>query len=239
MAPQQQQSKSIVFPAVVIAVSAAVIQLVANGQLSQYVDVVPAATKPYGTFDAFWPHYLAEHSQPWTRRLHFIGTSIFLSLIVLRYPALLVCVAAGLSAGFAAFPFLRGVPNGKIELCLMVGVYLATGKAATGSTGRALLPMVVAYAFAWVGHFYIEGNRPATFIYPAFSLLVRRHWIDVPLPPVRLPLDLTILKHLCCFTLSLLDTLAFNCRVTSACCLRPSARGSCERMFPRGRVLSQ
>lgn len=29
---------------------------------------------------------------------------------------------------------------------------------------------VSAYAFAWVGHFVFEKNKPATFVYPGFSL---------------------------------------------------------------------
>jgi hypothetical protein len=32
-----------------------------------------------------------------------------------------------------------------------------------------LIP-VVGYSFAWVGHFFFEKNKPATFIYPFFSL---------------------------------------------------------------------
>jgi hypothetical protein len=54
-----------------------------------------------------------------------------------------------------------------------IGTTLAIGLAVTAvSTGRWLLllgALVCGYAFAWVGHFFVEHNRPATFRYPLWS----------------------------------------------------------------------
>ncbi|WP_142811284.1 DUF962 domain-containing protein [Tepidiphilus olei] len=41
----------------------------------------------------------------------------------------------------------------------------------TGHFLALLLAPVVGYGFAWVGHFFFEKNKPATFTYPLYSLM--------------------------------------------------------------------
>lgn len=42
---------------------------------------------------------------------------------------------------------------------------------ASGSWLLALAVPLAGYGFAWVGHFFFEKNRPATFQHPFYSLL--------------------------------------------------------------------
>lgn len=78
------------------------------------------------SFEAFWPWYMREHSNRLNRRLHFVGTTLALSLLA--------------SAVLLGQPWL-------------------------------LLALPVAgYGFAWAGHYLVEKNRPATFIYWWWSL---------------------------------------------------------------------
>ncbi len=83
--------------------------------------------KRFQTFAEFYPFYLGEHANRVSRRLHFVGTSI----------ALLLLVAALVTQAW-----------------WLVAVGLVQG-----------------YALAWVGHFFFEHNKPATFKYPRFSLM--------------------------------------------------------------------
>ena len=42
---------------------------------------------------------------------------------------------------------------------------------ATGRWALLLLVPVIGYGFAWMGHYFFEHNRPATFTHPLYSLL--------------------------------------------------------------------
>lgn len=83
--------------------------------------------KTYQTMEEFYPYYLAEHSNRTCRRLHFIGSSLGLILVITAL--------------------------------------------ATGTWWLIGLAFVQGYAFAWVGHFFFEHNKPATFQYPWLSYL--------------------------------------------------------------------
>ncbi|RMG94190.1 MAG: DUF962 domain-containing protein [Deltaproteobacteria bacterium] len=48
---------------------------------------------------------------------------------------------------------------------------VVTAAIVLGRPSLLLLAPVVGYGFAWVGHFFFEKNRPATFEYPLYSLM--------------------------------------------------------------------
>lgn len=106
----------------------------------------------YATFDAFYPYYLGEHANSICRRLHLVGTSIS-SLVLLR---VLVSFIPKVVAGSNSKSDSAHIE--KLRLQAPLWKYLAGG-------------MLQAYFMAWVGHFFFEHNKPATFKYPIYSLL--------------------------------------------------------------------
>ena len=81
----------------------------------------------FPTYDAFWLHYLAQHRRPGTRLLHYAGTSLGVTCVILA--------------------------------------------AALGDWRLLVAAPLVGYGCAWIGHFGLEGNKPATFGHPLWSFV--------------------------------------------------------------------
>jgi len=130
--------------------------------------------KPYVTFWQFYPFYQSEHTDRMSRALHFTGTATVLASVLVFQPKAFVAMLASLNVGYILCCLFIGLSHGFFEfggflLSFLALTYLLTGsqKAVALSVGYAL----IGYAFAWVGHFVYEGNRPATFVYPTFSFM--------------------------------------------------------------------
>jgi len=80
-------------------------------------------------------------------------------------------------ATFAAFyPFyLSEHANRTCRRLHFVGTSLVLGcivaAIATGNAWWFAAAPFAGYGFAWIGHFFFEHNRPATFAYPLYSLV--------------------------------------------------------------------
>lgn len=53
----------------------------------------------------------------------------------------------------------------------LAGIAVIVALVAVGKWWWFPLAFVPGYAMAWIGHFFVEKNRPATFTYPLWSFL--------------------------------------------------------------------
>jgi hypothetical protein len=160
----------IAFCTLVIVLASILIQARNSPPFNEYLSKKISPTKRYATFEEFYPHYLHEHSQKITRQWHYVGTSLFL-IYLLFNPLLTIPILAGGLSAYSVMPFFRHISNGVGEVILFAVVYLIGGRLITRSFKRILIPLLLGYGFAWIGHFAFENNKPATFIYPSFSLM--------------------------------------------------------------------
>ena len=125
-------------------------------------------THRIATLEAFWPFYLSEHRSPLSRKLHFVGTTWFLGTLgagILWSPMvfpLVLCLVVALGAIAVRVERSRPAFGPMLAMVLI---------AAAASPWTVPVGILGAYAMAWVGHFRVEGNRPATFTYPIWSLV--------------------------------------------------------------------
>lgn len=122
---------------------------------------IPHPPQGFKSFAAFYPFYLGEHSLPTTRRLHLVGTTI----------ALLAQSRAALSLIPRILIILgNSVKDPTLRRLIARAITWTQTLQMVGSLKLVLAGIVSAYACAWVSHFFVEKNRPATFKYPIWSL---------------------------------------------------------------------
>ncbi|HBS41413.1 MAG TPA: DUF962 domain-containing protein [Oceanospirillales bacterium] len=62
-------------------------------------------------------------------------------------------------------PVCRGLHYTGSSLALLIAAYALL----SGHLSWLLAALICGYGFAWIGHFFVEHNRPATFRYPLWS----------------------------------------------------------------------
>ncbi|GAA5922128.1 uncharacterized protein JCM15063_003196 [Sporobolomyces koalae] len=117
----------------------------------------PYSTSGYPSFRQFYPYYLGEHHHKINRRLHLIGTTVALGTLV--------------RATLATLPLLLPPSRTSIGTVSLVERF-RFGTQGWNSIAKLLLGgFLQGYVWAWVGHFFFEKNKPATFKHPFYSFL--------------------------------------------------------------------
>ncbi len=164
---------------ILIMMASVVLIFLAAPYVLQYYTVENAATKPFNDFESFYPYYISQHQDTMCRRLHIVGTSIIV-LMALFDPFILPSLLMAAMVGYTTFTATKNIEHGIFEMFLMLATFQMFMRRLTGNWMKGLGILIVAYSFAWVGHFYFEHNKPATFIYPVFSLAGDlRMWFEV------------------------------------------------------------
>jgi hypothetical protein len=123
-----------------------------------------------------------------SRALHVFGSSLVLLMALSsQYRPQLPNIIIGISTGTILCEYLSPLSHGFFEFVAMLGTVGALSLARKQPLPWRLA--VTGYFFAWVGHYFFEQNRPATFIYPSYSLLCDfRMWFETltgKLPPTE------------------------------------------------------
>ena len=126
--------------------------------------------KPKTNLRDFYEFYLGEHRNPTCRVLHVTGTSMVALSLFTKYRYLFAPLVTGISCGLMLSEFLSPLSNGLLEFASIIIISYLIVK---GTTDKAFPwhVLVMGYGPAWIGHFFFEDNRPATFKYPTYSLL--------------------------------------------------------------------
>lgn len=125
------------------------------------------AASRFASFSDFFPYYLGEHRNPTCRTLHFFGTAGFFTAVAAALIGEPLYFGGALALGVVLGLIGNVVERSRNAAPLL----LAMVAVAAIANPLVLAGIVWAYGCAWVGHFKIEHNRPATFVYPLWSLI--------------------------------------------------------------------
>ncbi|GAA6059593.1 hypothetical protein JCM10212_005092 [Sporobolomyces blumeae] len=104
------------------------------------------SSKGYKSFRDFYPYYLGEHHHA----TNLVGTTIALGTFT--------------RAALAALPLLAPEDRRLDSLRFGLDAWKSIGKLVLGG-------FLQGYVWAWVGHFFFERNKPATFKHPFYSFI--------------------------------------------------------------------
>ena len=161
-------------PGLLVTVIACVGLYITSNQMAPNEQRAPV--KSFDNFESFYPFYLSQHANTTCQRLHFAGTSIIIALSLLTSRGLKygISLFPALIIGCAASNMTKQYSHGIIEALALLAVFIFSVRLSVSKWSQvfpAFGLITIGYAFAWVGHFYFEMNRPATFIYPTYSLM--------------------------------------------------------------------